>query len=199
MKKFFKILKFVLIGINILLILIVLGYVLFPNHTYSVLLDWGNYWVPDVYKISLIPYYGLIILSIIDIIFVIINIFVDRKSKKDSLLLNISSFIIIIMCIMTNVFSAPFEFLHYTDERDLTDSHRYEKLFILSHFESNEGDIGNLEDIQPVNYFYNPFKKRIYIIDDGHTMTMKLKFVGKNKVLINGREFIISDSWFTES
>ena len=185
--------------LNIITILLILAYIIFTNQVYELLIKITGNTSTEIYNYSKIPYYLLWFSFILGILIKII-IYIKNKIKKDLnnyIVIFTSDIIILLFFISTFIFTTPFEFLEHKNINDHPDSIRYDKLFVMNKFYSNEGDYeGGLGDAK---YIYIPMNKKIIYFTSQGIKTYKIDFLENNKVKVNNKEYEIQDSWYTES
>ncbi len=151
------------------------------------------------YCLTLIPYLLLGISFIGNIIYLVFCI--SRKKKK---YLNISSILVIIMFVITFLFTTPFEFVHSEEcnNSKLEDSdvcfksYRYDKLFVYGRFESEES--GYIGDFGKYRYIYIPIAKKI-IVFGNKIEKYDVKYLDSEQVKIGKKEYSIENYWYHES
>lgn len=144
---------------------------------YRMYIDIGSYNGSLINNLINSIYYSFIIIFIIVIVDLLIDLWIKKKYK-----VKILSSIVIIIFILLNIFSAPFNYIIYKSE-----TYKLDNLLTIIDFHSNENDFEGGKEIK--KYIYIPFSNKLIIID-GLEISVKK---------INTKELSIVDDYYDES
>jgi len=177
MEKFIKVKNIIVLIINILFIIGAFIHFFLYKFIYDVYILLGNSYVGDIEKIIDSIYYFFTVIFIIVIIDLIIDLWYMKKFK-----VKILSSIVIIIFIILNIFSAPFNYIGSDN-----DTYKLDNLLTIMDFSANEGDFEGGGDIK--KYIYIPFSNKLIIFDGFKIKVEKL----------NTNKFFIVDDYYDES
>ena len=188
--------KIIIRIINTIAIILSLFYIFFTHKFYEIIINLSGNTSGRIFTYSNIPYYLLWLALIISIIIKIVLIVL--KKKKNIVVIFPSDVVVLILLLSSIIFTPRFEFIeHYDNDSILPECIRYDNLFIRNEFYSNEGDFeGGYGDTK---YIYIPIMKKMIYIDSKGIKNYDVEYKDNNKVIIDNKEYKISQTWFTES
>lgn len=184
-----KLARKIVIGVSIFTNITVLSYIFFTKSYYEHLVGTSGSWAPSVYRASVSPYYLLIANVIMIIIYCIVE-----KVKTKKLKLSVLYFTTIILFVLTQVFTTPFQFVSTQRQRG---TFRYDKMFVYNLFWDNEGDYEGKTGIS--KYVYLPFSKKIVYFREDGVVVKPVTYLGKDKIKIGSEKYTIESTWFSWS